>query len=420
MARDTNAPLPGGRAEPPPPAERVEPASEPRPFRWTARSLAVLLLGATVFGLLEALQVYTGSMTAGRPIDLARSVAATLPSWYVHAALVPPTWYAAARLPLERGRVLRSLVLLIPIGIVYSALSIAISAGLSDFVLSPGGLPVPFRLHLVRLLSIYFMVTTVYYWATVGAYYIFDYRRRVQEHRRTADVLALRASRLEASLAQASLASLRQQLNPHFLFNTLNTIAVLSRKGEAAEVTRLIGRLSDLLRMSLDNARQIVTVADEVAMLDCYLQIEQMRFGDRLTVRRLVEPEVLQAEAPSMLLQPLVENALRHGIARKPGPGVVEVRIERQGDQLLVQVYDTGPGFPPRPGGGNGSGSGTGLGLRNTRARIEQLYGAHGSLLTHSPAGGGAIVRAAFPFRLRGDEQTHVNGAGHAYSHAAG
>jgi two-component system, LytTR family, sensor kinase len=368
----------------------------PQSFRWRPRTLLLLIIGASVCGVIEALQLYTGSLTAGYTITFGRSLSATLPSWYVHALLVPPTWWVAARFPLEPDRWVRSLGALVPLGVLYSAVSIVIAAALSDLVFARGVVTVPFSQHVTRLLTIYFMVTTVYFWATIGAYYLIEYRRRMQEHRRAADVLALRASRLEASLAHASLAALRLQLNPHFLFNTLNTISVLSLKGDRESVARMISRLSELLRMSLDNSRQIVTVAEEVSMLGCYLDIEQMRFGGRLTARQVISPETLEAAVPSMLLQPLVENAVRHGISRKSGPGTIEVRITTEGDRLLVQVYDTGPGFSPRPTPG-----GSGVGLANTRARLEQLYGADHSLLVHSPAGGGAIVRVSIPYQLQ-------------------
>jgi two-component system, LytTR family, sensor kinase len=387
-------------------AAAADPAALPagRVFRWTPRALLLLVAGATVLGMMEALQLYAGSVSAGRSITLARAVGATLPSWYVHALLVPPTWWVAARLPLDRQQAhrARSLALLVPIGVLYAITTIGMSAVLSDVVFAPAGMSVVFPEHLLRLVSVYFMVTTVYFWATIGAYYLLEYRRRGQEHRRAAAALALHTSQLETSLATASLAALRLQLNPHFLFNTLNTISVLSRKGENEEVTRMIGRLSDLLRMSLDNSRQIVTVADELAVLDAYLQIEQVRFGDRLTVKRTIGAGVLGAALPSMLLQPLVENALKHGIARKPGPGTVEVRVEREGDRLVIQVYDTGPGFSPP---GRNAGNGTGVGLANTRKRLEQLYGAEQSLLAHSPAGGGAIVRISLPWDSSRAEQ---------------
>jgi two-component system, LytTR family, sensor kinase len=170
--------------------------------------------------------------------------------------------------------------------------------------------------------------------------------------------------------------------------------------------------------MSLDNSRQVVTVADELAMLDAYVQIEQVRFGDRLSVRRLIAPETMHASLPSMLIQPLVENALKHGIARTPGPGTVEVRVDREGDRLVVQVYDTGPGFQPP---GHQVSGGTGVGLANTRKRLAQLYGAEHSLLAHSPAGGGAIVRISLPWRVEDTERNgKPEGMRHDHTHAAG
>ncbi|HSJ10689.1 MAG TPA: histidine kinase, partial [Longimicrobiales bacterium] len=208
--------------------------------------------------------------------------------------------------------------------------------------------------------------------------------------------LALKASRLEASLVRANLDALRMQLNPHFLFNTLNAIAVMALKGEKHGVVRMLTLLSDLLRLSLEQKEQVVSLREELGFLDHYLEIEQVRFKDRLTVERDIEPETLDAEVPTLLLQPLVENAIRHGVSRRAGPGTVRVEATiDDGEVLQLRVMDTGPGF-----GNVRSSDGTGVGIANTRARLDQLYGNRHDLELCNRAEGGACVTVRLPLRI--------------------
>jgi sensor histidine kinase YesM len=201
--------------------------------------------------------------------------------------------------------------------------------------------------------------------------------------------------RLEASLSRAKLDSLRMQLNPHFLFNTLNAISVMAMKGERQGVVRMLMLLSDLLRLSLDNKQHVVALRDELEILDRYLEIENVRFRDRLTLERAIDPAVLDAEVPSLVLQPLVENAIRHGVSRRPGRGVVRVEAQTvAGEWLELRVLDTGPGVDSTP-----ARDGTGVGLSNTRARLEQLYGSRQELTLVSRQGGGACATVRVPLR---------------------
>jgi two-component system LytT family sensor kinase len=185
------------------------------------------------------------------------------------------------------------------------------------------------------------------------------------------------------------------QLQPHFLFNTLNAISVLAAKGERKQTVRLIERMSDLLRMSLENTSHTVPLVRELEFAQRYLDIEQVRFADRMTVRFDVAPDTLAAQVPSMVLQPLVENAVKHGLAKRSAAGRIEVRARRDDDTLELSVRDDGPGFAAEQPGGR-----TGVGLSNTRARLEQLYGADGfEMYCGGGPGGGALVRITLPFR---------------------
>jgi two-component system LytT family sensor kinase len=203
----------------------------------------------------------------------------------------------------------------------------------------------------------------------------------------------LRASQLEAQLAQAQLQLLRSQLHPHFLFNALHGISALMHQDvEAAE--RMVSRLGELLRASLEGARtgrHEVSLAEELQLLGPYLDIEQTRFSDRLRVRLEVPEEARSALVPALLLQPLVENAIRHGIAPRRGPGEVVVRAERVQERLELEVRDDGVGPPPELR--------EGVGLRNTRDRLERLYGPQGRLEVVSARPRGFIARLTLPFR---------------------
>jgi len=202
----------------------------------------------------------------------------------------------------------------------------------------------------------------------------------------------LRASRLEAQLAQAELEALKMQLHPHFLFNTLNAISAL-QTDDAEGAQRMMARLADFLRLTLENSGvQEVALRREVDFLTRYLEIERIRFPHRLTVRMDVDPVALDARVPNLILQPIVENAIRHGIAASAAPGQVEIRATRQNQSLILRVRDTGPGLVQ-----NGNSS-EGIGLRNTRARLDRLYGSESDLSFENCASGGLEVKITIPF----------------------
>ncbi|HEX6534113.1 MAG TPA: histidine kinase [Gemmatimonadaceae bacterium] len=198
--------------------------------------------------------------------------------------------------------------------------------------------------------------------------------------------------RLEARLARAQLQSLKLQLHPHFLFNTLNTItALLATDPHAAE--RVVTGLSELLRVSLRTAgEQEVPLDRELVVLRHYTDIQQVRFPDRLRIELSIAPETRRAMVPSLLLQPLVENAIRHGIAPRAASGCVEISARREGDRLLLRVRDDGVGAP-------GAGVREGVGLRNTRERLRHLYGDAHELRAGNGELGGFDVRIVIPFR---------------------
>jgi LytS/YehU family sensor histidine kinase len=212
--------------------------------------------------------------------------------------------------------------------------------------------------------------------------------------RRESEQRALDAARLETRLVEAQLQALQRQLHPHFLFNTLNTIAGLIRTNvNAADV--MIDQLGDLLRMALNTSdQQEVPLKQELEGLGKYLDIEQTRFGSRLRVLMHIDPDTLDAEVPNLLLQPLVENAIRHGVSPHSRPGWIAVEANRHHDRLMLRIRDSGYGVPPERLVALNSG----VGLANTRARLEHLY-PRSHEFTFSNLADGFCVTMSLPFR---------------------
>jgi sensor histidine kinase YesM len=218
------------------------------------------------------------------------------------------------------------------------------------------------------------------------------YFRALRQKEHLAAQLQLERSQLETSLRQAQLDALRMQLNPHFLFNTLQTISVLMMD-DTDSANRMLVRLSDLLRSTLRSSVDSLTpLRDEMAFLRAYLEIEQIRFADRLRVEWDVQPQAEQALVPTLLLQPLVENSIRHGIARLSVPGVIRVSAVTAKNSLNLCVSDTGPGLSEEQPEGDGHG----IGLSNTRKRLKQLYPEHDMEII-AGAAGGFEVRMSIP-----------------------
>ena len=245
-----------------------------------------------------------------------------------------------------------------------------------------GGTPPSRLFFFVRLAS--FQLPT--FWAVLGVAHAFTFYQRAAARER-------RGAELEAHLTQARLEALRMQLNPHFLFNTLNSIASLVHDDPAA-ADGMIGSLSELLRLSLNASdRQEVTLREELHFLDQYLHIEQARFGDRLRVEKDLAPAALDTLVPILILQPLVENAVKHGLESRLAPGVIAIAASQVGDALRLQVADNGRGLTP------GQAPREGVGLGNTRSRLRELYGPAANLTARGREGGGFLVEIILPWR---------------------
>ncbi|HWL86827.1 MAG TPA: histidine kinase, partial [Polyangiaceae bacterium] len=220
-----------------------------------------------------------------------------------------------------------------------------------------------------------------------------------------------REATLTTELVRAQLSALKSQLQPHFLFNALNTAVAFVRQGDMKTAERTLLLLSDILRDVLKKSDSAdITLGEEVAMLRRYLEIQQLRFADRLRVSWTIEPSLLEARVPQLLLQPVVENAVRHGIARRASAGQLGISADRDGDRLSLTVRDDGPGPPD----GFVLTACAGLGLRNIRERLEQQYGEQAEFRLERLEGGGALARILLPFRI--DQSADAIGA--AATHA--
>ena len=316
------------------------------------------------------------------------AVERVVPVWAVWALLTPVVFAAAARFPLDRGGLRRvlplHLVIALAVAFVGALAATAVAMALGWPAAEGYGWGTMLQRYMARRLHVNLLI----YAALVGAYHALEYRRRLQEREAA-------AAELRTRLAEAQLQSLRTQLQPHFLFNTLNAVSVLALKGETQSVVRMLSRLSELLRLTLDGAPgQEVPLRQELAVLERYVDIERVRFPDRLEVRVDAAPETHEALVPSLLLQPLVENAIRHGIAQTVGAGRVHVRAEHRGGRLWMEVRDTGPGFPPA------GAQREGIGLANVRARLAFLYEDEGRFTLDNAPEGGAVVTVEVPFRV--------------------
>ena len=229
-----------------------------------------------------------------------------------------------------------------------------------------------------------------------------EYFLRDQQRAREAVRLEANAAQLQAQLAEARLDALRMQINPHFLFNTLHAISALVER-DPSGVRRMIARLSELLRHTIDShGTDEVTVRAELDFLRRYLEIMEIRFQGTLRVDTAIEPDVLEALVPNLILQPIVENALEHGVTRADGPGHLDIAARRRGDQLILTVRDNGPGLAEAKTPNESHG----VGLRNTRARLQQLYGDAASLKLSSAPAGGVIAEIALPLHTASDLRT--------------
>jgi two-component system LytT family sensor kinase len=353
--------------------------------RWTA-----VFLVWTAVGLFFASQASMWDRFLFRQqVPWQRALSTNLTFYYIWAVLTPFVIWIGKRFRLEKKQWGKSLAVHFPISIALAVLQLIAAEALWGMMRDePLSLYETFR-AIEFSFAFNFHINFLTYWVILAFSYMIDYYRLVRDRE-------LRASVLEAQLTKANLRALKMQLQPHFLFNTLNAISSLMHKN-IADADRVVARLGDLLRYSLDSGGvQEVSLAEELDFLRRYLEIEQIRFGERLTVKINAERETLQAKVPNLILQPLVENAIRYGIGNRAKGGAIEISAQRDEDSLILAVKDDGPGLSHN---GNG-GFEEGVGLRNTRARLEQLYGDQQEFHLFNGDRRGLEVRLKIPYHV--------------------
>jgi signal transduction histidine kinase len=347
-----------------------------------------------------------------QPFPASTPVTLAFAEYYLWAVLTVPIFWLASRVSLEpRGHRFGRVLFFLGLGIVVAmSVDVAIHflrVSLLDLPPRRRGPPITWLTGIERL---WFLDDLTVYFAVLAAGIARDIFARYRARHDETVRLTAQAAQLQAQLAEARLAVLSAQLNPHFLFNTLHAVSSLVER-DPRGVRRMIARLSELLRVTLETTtEQEIPLSRELELLRLYLDIMQVRFQGRLSVDMQVNADVMDALVPNFVLQPLVENAVMHGVAKVQGEGRIELKAMRAGDDVVITVQDNGPGvdtaiatdgngsltLPARPSGG-------GVGLSNTRARLEQLYGAEQHLTLRRAGASGTVAEVVLPYHTAAD-----------------
>ncbi len=380
------------------------------------REQGIYVLVWTVIGLFFFSQALTQRAFSRDPTPWSHHLVSWAVGSYLWAFLTPLVLWLGRRFPIERrnwpSRMALHFLLSVAVGLIQLAIEAEILFRIGVFPTIMKSLGMTFGFLLI--LGFHPNLTT--YWIILGIQYTFRYYRRYHEREQQTLQLELHASELKTQLVRAHLSALKMQLQPHFLFNTLNAIMVLVRQQETRQAEETLARLSDLLRCVLEDVEaQEVPLRRELEYLQLYLSIEQVRFQDRLRVEISADPAILDAAFPQMGLQPIVENAIRHGLGRSSSAGRIQISASRLDGILQVRVQDDGPGLPP----GN-SFSARGIGLANTRARLAELYGEAGQLKVENGPQAGAVVTILLPYHLAATASESEMLEVHAFEDSAG
>lgn len=362
----------------------VSPATSRPRWHWWVAGFGIW----TVLGLLAVLQNALFFRSVGEPVPWASLVPVRLADWYTCALFTPLYFWLVRRFPLDEGAWLRA----VPVHLAATAMFVVAKYAIYTPIfnlLRPDNRPVR---TLGEMLAGSFIIENVIFWSMIGVIQAIESFRKLRERE-------LQAAQLAGQLAHARLDALTGQLHPHFLFNTLQGVSTLLHRDPAAADT-MLARLSDLLRRTLQrDGRHEVTLAEELELLELYLGIMRTRFADRLTVDIDVSPSLGTGLVPRFILQPLVENAIQHGIERRSGAGRIEITARREDESLVLRVRDDGPGTR----GNGGRAPAEGVGLSNTRHRLRQLYGDAQRLDLGDADLGGCVVTLSIPFRPAAD-----------------
>jgi len=345
------------------------------------RSAVLVFAGATLVALFFATQSQVNPDLRNL-VPWKHALTVNLAYYWLYGLAVPLVVAIGRRFPLDARRWGRALLIHIAASLFVTAFIVAVT----EVVLNAIHLrSVPVREAVLIALSVNFHSLLPTYWMILIAYLAFQYYAKYRDRE-------LRASQLEARLSEAQLGALKMQLRPHFLFNTLNSISsLIYTDREAADA--MLARLAEFLRLTIDSdAEQLVPLRRELDFVRRYLEIEQIRLESRLRVRYDIAEGVSDAPVPSLILQPLVENAIHHGVASREEGGTIVITAAVENARLRISVADDGPGFAS-----GGAPERLRIGLRNTQARLEQLYGARYDLKFADREEGGVVVEMRLP-----------------------
>ncbi|HEX7048785.1 MAG TPA: histidine kinase [Longimicrobiales bacterium] len=351
---------------------------------------AGVILGACLaLATVETTQTYVRALQNEAPIPFTAALGRVLPSWVILAVLAPAVLWVSDRYPLDRSHGLRH----VPAHVITFVLfTFAHLGGTAVAATAMGTTGDSFSVVFQQLINWYFIMELLTYGAIVGVHHALRYHRDARERE-------LAASELRARLTRAQLQALRNRLDPHFLYNTLNAVSALALRGEREAVVGGLSRLREILDYSLDDGgEQDVPLSRELEAVDLYLEIQRLRYGERMVVEKTIDPDALDALVPRMIMQPLAENAVLHGVARRRGPVRIEIAARAEADALRIRIRDTGPGF----GAAAGPTESHGIGLANTRARLEQRYGDGCRFEAGDAEGGGGEVVIRIPLQRPG------------------
>lgn len=364
--------------------------------------LAIALVFWQIVCLIDSAWYFFSITAKGKSLSWSDVLWANVPYWIIAAILTPAVAFISRQAPFDRGRRLRSVGLHLICMLIFALLHISFHLAVQRVLATKPILTPDFFQHVFRYLATRLDMEILLYLVMVVGVNAFDYYGRYLEKERTATTLRLEHARMEASLSRAKLETLKVQLQPHFLFNALHAISTLILRGDAQMANEMLMHLSHFLRMTLDSTdAQEISLSEEMEFLDAYLRIQRVRFGDRLRTRMEISEEANRAFVPSLVLQPLVENAIRHGIGGEKEGGCIAVTAEVIDGVLHIQVRDDGAGLT------RSVAQTEGVGLRNVRARLAQLYPQAHTFSLHAAEGGGTVAEIVFPFRL---EPIHLSG----------
>ena len=321
-----------------------------------------------------------------------------MPWWLLWAALMPVVAWLVRRTPLDGGRWWRAAGVHLVAAPIVASVHLLVEGAVYYYSVSRYlGMVPSLEQQWRNFFANYLMIDVVTYAVIAGAAYAYEFHTSFRTSQ-------LRSAHLELGLAEARMQALRTELNPHFFFNALNAVSGLVRRRENDAAVRMLARLGELLRTTLDrDLAPEIPLREELALLDRYLDIERVRFGDRLRIDVRDGPEVRDAFVPTLLLQPIVENAVRHGVSVQTGPARIEVSAARDGQWLRIVVRNWGRGVLPEAAAGRREG----IGLSNTRARLSALYGDRATLALEG-LDDGARVTITLPFRRDTETRTEA------------